>query len=105
MTKPYRGHDEALKESLATDAAFAAEYLNAILEDGDQEEILLALRQVADAHGIQQVAADAEVNSRTIYRMLSTSGNPELRTFRKLLGAMGLRLAIEPIEHDAAVAA
>ena len=105
MTKPYRGHDEALKESLATDAAFAAEYLNAILEDGDQEEILLALRQVADAHGIQQVAADAEVNSRTIYRMLSSEGNPELRTFRKLLRAMGLKLAIEPIEHDAAVAA
>ncbi len=30
---------------------FAAEYLNAVLEDGDQQELLLALRRMADAFG------------------------------------------------------
>jgi probable addiction module antidote protein len=105
MTKPYRSHDEALAESLARDPAFAAEYLNAVIEDGDQAEIMLALRQVADAlGGVQQVAKTAELNPTTIYKTLSSAGNPELRSLRKLLEAMGLRIAIEPIEQRAIAA-
>ena len=33
------------------DPEFAAEYVNAVLEDGDQKELLLALRRIADAFG------------------------------------------------------
>lgn len=105
MTKPYRSHDEALSESLRADPAFAAEYLNAIIEDGDQAELLIALRQVAEAlGGMKQIADEAELNAKTIYRTLSPTGNPELKSFRKVLGAMGLRLAIEPLEHRAVAA-
>lgn len=102
MTKPYRSHDEALSESLRADPAFAAEYLNAIIEDGDQGELLVAMRQVAEAlGGVKQIANEAELNATAIYRTLSPAGNPELRNFRKVLGAMGLRLAIEPVEPRA----
>lgn len=45
MSKPYRSHDEAVSESLRADPAFAAEYLNAVIEDGDQAELSVALRQ------------------------------------------------------------
>ena len=41
---PSRSHEEATVESFRGDPAFAAEYLNAILEDGDQDEFMLALR-------------------------------------------------------------
>ena len=39
-----RSHEEATVESFRNDPAFAAEYLNAILEEGDQDELMLALR-------------------------------------------------------------
>ena len=44
---PVRSHEEATIESFRKDPQFAAEYLNAILEDGDQEELLIALRSKA----------------------------------------------------------
>lgn len=46
MKKPYRSHDEATAEMFRKDPAFAAEYLNAVLEDGDQAEVLVALRHI-----------------------------------------------------------
>ena len=36
----HRNHDEATINSFRKDPEFAAEYLNAILEDGDQQELL-----------------------------------------------------------------
>jgi len=52
-----RSHEDATVESLRKDPAFAAEYLNSILEDGDQEELMLALRRMAKAFGgVQKLA-------------------------------------------------
>jgi DNA-binding phage protein len=42
-----RSHEEATVESFRKDPAFAAEYLNSVLEDGDQEELMLALRRMS----------------------------------------------------------
>ena len=47
--KPFRHHEEATIESFRNDPEFAAEYLNAILADGNREELLLALRYMANA--------------------------------------------------------
>lgn len=44
---PYRSRDEATMASFRDDPEFAAAYLNAILQDGDQQELLLALRRMA----------------------------------------------------------
>jgi DNA-binding phage protein len=41
--KPYITHNEAAIEMLHEDPQFAAEYLNAVLEDGNQKEFMLAL--------------------------------------------------------------
>src|SRR5215831_21405354 len=52
-----RSHEEATVESFRKDPAFAAEYLNAVLEDGDQEELMLALRRMSEAFGgVQKLA-------------------------------------------------
>lgn len=47
MSKPYRNHEEATVESLKKDPTLPADYLNAVLEDGDQAELMLALRRLA----------------------------------------------------------
>jgi len=99
---PYRDHAAATIESFRKDPGFAAEYLNAVLTDGDQEELMVALRYMAEAFGgVPGLAARARLNATTLYRTLSKKGNPELKTISALLGAMGMRLAVQPITDDA----
>jgi len=100
MNKPYVTHEEATIGSFRDDPDYAAEYLNAVLEDGDQEELMLALRRVAAAFGMKEVAETANLNPKTLYRTLSPAGNPELRSFQAILGAMGMRLAITALARD-----
>ena len=79
----------------------AAEYLNAVLEDGDQKELLVALRRVAEAlGGVPQLAQKTKLNTTTLYRTLSRKGNPELRSMAALLKALGMRLAVHPINRS-----
>ena len=95
-----RPYDEGIAEVFRKDPGLAAELLTEILEDGDQGELLVILRQVALAQGgLQKIAEKAEVNSTHIYRTLSETGNPELRTFRAILNALGFRLTVKPSEH------
>ncbi len=99
--KPYRSHAEATSESFRKDPRFAAEYLNAVLQDGDQQELLIALRYLADAFGgVSRLAEQAELNATALYRTLSPQGNPELKSLIALLNAMGMRLAVQPLEQS-----
>jgi probable addiction module antidote protein len=94
MPKGYRDYEESLKESLR-DPKEAAEYLNACLEAGSPETFLLALRQVASAQGMTQVARTAELGRESLYRALSGKGNPRLATLLRVLDTAGLRLAVQ----------
>jgi len=79
------------------DPAEAAAYLEAAIEQGDQPALMLALRQVAMAQGgIAEVARRAKLTREAAYRMLSNSGNPELRSLVAILSAAGLQLSIRP---------
>ena len=96
-----RDHDEATVESFRKDPKFAAEYLNTALEEGDQEEVMVALGRIARAFGgVPKLAESAKLNATTLYRTLSRKGNPELRSMSALLKAMGLRLAVQPIRSS-----
>jgi probable addiction module antidote protein len=84
------------------DPAEAAAYLEAVIEDGHQGAIMVALRQIAQAQGgIAAIARKAKLTREATYKMLSKSGNPELRSLRAVLAASGLRLAVRPIEKPA----
>ena len=89
-------YDDYLTSSL-TDPAEAAAYLDAAIELEDTPALLLALRQVAKAHGMAEVARRADVGDKTLFRALSETGNPTLDTVTKVLHAMGLRLSVEPL--------
>jgi probable addiction module antidote protein len=93
-----RSHDEAMAELFQEDPAYALELLNSILEDGEQGELLIALRQMTKAFGgVQSVADKANLNPTQLYRTLSQEGNPALSSLAAILKAMGLRLAVERI--------
>jgi probable addiction module antidote protein len=73
------------------------------IEENDRAIFLLALRNVAKAHGgMAAIAEKANMNRESLYRMLSKKGNPEIQSLYLLLHAMGLRLAVETGESQAA---
>lgn len=101
MKKKYKRsvnyHEVLLEELKDHDEAVA--YLNAALEeselgDEDSQEILLnALRNVAEAQGgLTKLAKKTHIRREILYRVLSSKGNPEFRTFTSLIYAMGLNL-------------
>ncbi len=76
----------------------AVEYLNAALEDGEPEVFLLALKDVVDSYGgMSKLATSTSLNRENLYRMLSTKGNPELKSLRALLRAMGMQLTVRQL--------
>jgi len=100
MAKAHWSHDEARVEMFRRDPDLAAEYLNSVLADGDETDLMLALRSLSKAFGgVQEIARQAEVNAHTLYRTLSEQGNPELKTLCEILKAMGMRLAVQPIHQ------
>lgn len=72
-----------------------AAYLDAVLEDGDERVLLLALRDVAKAKcGIGSLAEQADLNRESLYKALSKNGNPRLDTLAAVLKVFGLRLSV-----------
>ncbi len=96
--KLHNSHHEATVLSFRRDPKFAAAYLNAILRDGDQSELLLALRYAAEAFGgVSKIARKTGLNGASLYRALSPKGNPRLENLTGVLKAMGMRLSVEPL--------
>jgi probable addiction module antidote protein len=94
--KTSTSHDEAVARRIRKDPAFAAEYLKAALEDGDEPRtLLIALRHLAQAQGIAKVAKAAGIERESLYRALSVRGNPRLSTLVAVTKAIGLKLTVE----------
>lgn len=84
---------------LNTAEAIAA-YLDAYLEDSSPEELRGALDTVARSHGVSDLSQRSGVTRAGIYKALGQGGNPSFETVRAILGAMGLRLTVEPAERE-----
>ncbi|NGX48508.1 MAG: hypothetical protein K940chlam5_00094 [Candidatus Anoxychlamydiales bacterium] len=74
----------------------AAAYLNAALEDEDIRIFLVALRDIAEAHGgVSYLAKEADLNRESLYRTLSLQGNPTIINLFLILDVLGLELNIK----------
>ena len=80
---------------LTGDAAIS-EYMNAVLETGDTDLLLLALGDVARARGMAQVARDAGLGRESLYKALTPGAKPRFDTVVKVAKALGVRLTVEP---------
>ncbi len=93
--KRTKEYEESLVESLK-DPKEAAAYLNAHLTDDTSEALfLLALRDVAKAHGFSEIASQAALGRESLYKTLSKNGNPKFSTLKSLLKVFGLKITIE----------
>ena len=92
--------DGLLKE--LKDPEYAAVYLAQALESGDQAVFLLALRDVVDSgRGASVVARQAHIQRESLYKALSSRGNPRLTTLQGILKALGFRINVSPAAEAA----
>ena len=84
---------EVVGEFLQTPDDRAA-YVEAVLADGDVATLRAALRDVARAQGMADVARRAGVGEKSLFRALGDAGNPRLDTLYKVLAATGMRLHV-----------
>ncbi len=70
------------------------EYLNAALEERDPAFFARAIGDVARARGMTAIAEASGVGRQSLYRALSSDGNPRLETLFRVLETLDLRLAV-----------
>lgn len=71
-------------------------YLEAILADGDPQLIAAGLGDVARAKGMADIAAQTGLSRESLYKALSSDGNPRFATVLKVVSALGLQFRLEP---------
>jgi len=89
-----KDHQKSLLETLK-DPKEAAAYLNAALEEGDNELFLLAMKNVVKASGVSNIARKTNLNRENLYKMLSEKGNPEFSSLWAILNSVGLKMFID----------
>lgn len=75
-----------------TDEETIAEYLSAALEDPDPDLFLVAVRDVARARGMTQLARATGLGRESLYKALTPGAKPRYDTVLKIMRALGVKL-------------
>ena len=74
-----------------------AEYLNAVLEEGNDSEIVTAIGHVAKAIGMTKIAEETGMSRPSLYKALADGAKPQFATIMKILKAVGGQVQVNPI--------
>ena len=74
-----------------------AEYLNAVLEGGDNSDVITAIGHVAKSIGMTKIAEETGLSRPSLYKALSEGAKPQFATIMKVLRAVGGQIKINPI--------
>lgn len=74
-----------------------AAMIEVAIEDNDPKLLAEVLGIVAKKKGMTHIANETGLKRESLYRALSSRGNPEMSTLMKVIPALGLRLRIEPV--------
>jgi probable addiction module antidote protein len=65
------------------------------LQENDPEYLLKAIGDVARSKGMAQIARELNLDRASLYKSLSSVGNPSFLTVMKVLDNLGFRLKVE----------
>ena len=74
-----------------------AEYLNVVLEEGDDAEIVSAIGHIAKAIGMTKIAEETGMSRPSLYKAFSDGAKPQFSTIMKVLKAVGGQIHINPL--------
>lgn len=87
------------KNLIAFDAAryldskeMIAEYLSQVLNDGNMDELLVAIGNIAKAKGMTQIAKDTGLGRESLYKTFAEGSQPKFETVMKVLNSFGVKL-------------
>lgn len=80
--------------------AMVAEYLNTVLEDGDNADVITALGHIAKAIGMTKIAAETGLSRPSLYKALSDGAKPQFSTIVKVLKAVGGEIRVTPVSTE-----
>ena len=69
-----------------------AEYLTQVLEDGDVDEFISAINDIARAKGISSIAKETNLNRESLYKTFKKGSKPRFDTVLKVLNALDVKL-------------
>lgn len=73
-----------------------AEYLNAVLEEGDEADVITAIGHVTKVIGMAKIAEETGLSRPSLYKAFSKDAKPQFGTIMKVLKAIGGRIQINP---------
>ncbi len=73
-----------------------AEYLNTVLEEGDNSDIINAIGHIAKAIGMTKIAEETGLSRPSLYKALSDGAKPQFATIMKVLKAIGGQIQVHP---------
>ncbi len=74
-----------------------AEYLNEVLENGNENDLITAIGNVAKAIGMTKIAEKSGLSRPSLYKALSGAAKPQFSTIIKVLKAVGGQVTVNPI--------
>ena len=74
-----------------------AEYLNIVLEEGDDSQIIVAIGNIAKAIGMTKIAEETGMSRPSLYKALSDGAKPQFSTIMKVLKAVGGQIRVNPV--------
>ena len=73
-----------------------AEYLNSVLVNGDNSDVIVAIGYVAKAIGMTKIAEETGLSRPSLYKALSEGAKPQFATIMKVLRAIGGQIQVNP---------
>lgn len=73
-----------------------AEYLNTVMEEGDNAEVINAIGHIAKAIGMTKIAEETGLSRPSLYKALSEGAKPQFATIMKVLKAVGGQIQVNP---------
>ena len=74
-----------------------AEYLNTVIEEGNDSDIIVAIGNIAKTIGMTKIAEETGLSRPSLYKALSEGAKPQFTTIMKVLRAVGGQIQINPI--------
>lgn len=76
-----------------------AEYLTAMIEEGDPAMLAAALGDIARARGMSEIAKAAGLTREALYKALRPNAQPRFDTVSRVCAALGVRLVAQAVPH------
>ena len=73
-----------------------AEYLNTVLEEGNDSDMIDALGHIAKAIGMTKISEATGLSRPSLYKALSEKSKPQFSTIKKVIEALGGEIKITP---------